>query len=208
MSILGVFDCAYYINLDRRPDRRKHMETVLPQMGIEAERFPAVEYKEKLLSPWGIWIDPCRLAIYSCLVSHLTILEKALERKASSVLILEDDIVPANGWDSYRPFLEQLNDTDWSLFWFYNDHSPSGSKWVPEITPEGLLNRLSCPPWWTHAYAVNGNYIKDLIRIIKQPNRTGIYPIDAEYVYHCKNKVYSPSIDLIVQSGEIKSDIR
>jgi len=65
-----------YINLDRRTDRRAELEAELEQMGIEAERFPAIERE-----PGGI----------GCTASHIAVLKLARERGYEEVMILEDD---------------------------------------------------------------------------------------------------------------------
>jgi glycosyl transferase family 25 len=65
-----------YINLDRRVDRRCEIEAELERMGIEAERFSAIER-----DPGGI----------GCTASHIAVLKLARERGYEEVMILEDD---------------------------------------------------------------------------------------------------------------------
>jgi hypothetical protein len=55
---------ALYINLDRRTDRREHMERELTRLGLVAERLPAIP------RPFGI---------LGCGLSHLAALRKALK---------------------------------------------------------------------------------------------------------------------------------
>lgn len=66
----------YYINLDRRTDRRVQIEEELRKMDIVAERFPAIEENHGSVG---------------CARSHLTILHEAKKRGYENVLILEDD---------------------------------------------------------------------------------------------------------------------
>jgi glycosyl transferase family 25 len=66
----------YYINLDRRPDRRAHIEEELARMDLTATRFPAIEY-----TPGHV----------GCFKSHLAVLKLAKEHDFENVLILEDD---------------------------------------------------------------------------------------------------------------------
>ena len=63
----------FYINLDERKDRRKHIEKLFP----EAERVSGI-------------IDE-RGGYFGCVRSHIKCLQIALARKYDSVIILEDD---------------------------------------------------------------------------------------------------------------------
>ena len=56
---------AFYINLDRRVDRRKEIEAELDNLGASYERFPAIQ-----TSPGCI----------GCAQSHLAVLKEARSR--------------------------------------------------------------------------------------------------------------------------------
>jgi len=78
---------AFYINLDRRTDRRADMEREFGKMNLTVERFPAVEY-----------IPPT----IGCNLSHIEVLKLARQRGYESVMIFEDDfqfIVSKEEWD-------------------------------------------------------------------------------------------------------------
>jgi hypothetical protein len=68
-----------YINLDKRTDRREHIEAVLNSLQIPIDRrhrFPAIYNSSG-------WVG--------CTQSHCAVIEKAKSEKWSSVLVLEDD---------------------------------------------------------------------------------------------------------------------
>jgi len=67
---------CFFINLDRRVDRRLETEAELAHMGIEAERFSAIER-----SPGGL----------GCTQSHIEVLKLARARGYETVMVLEDD---------------------------------------------------------------------------------------------------------------------
>lgn len=69
---------VFYINLDKRPDRRLHIESQLAEFGILsiAERFPAIEHEKGNVG---------------CLMSHIAVLKTITERGYKNALILEDD---------------------------------------------------------------------------------------------------------------------
>jgi GR25 family glycosyltransferase involved in LPS biosynthesis len=70
-------DGIFYINLDKRTDRRVEIEEELNKMELPFERFNAIE-------------TPGR-GILGCGYSHLSVFKIAKERKYKNVLIFEDD---------------------------------------------------------------------------------------------------------------------
>jgi glycosyl transferase family 25 len=73
-------DAIFYINLDKRTDRKSEIETELEKMNLTAERFSAIEH-------------PPPNGIVGCGKSHLAVIKLAKERGYKNVLILEDDFV-------------------------------------------------------------------------------------------------------------------
>jgi glycosyl transferase family 25 len=69
----------FYINLDKRTDRRQEIETELNRMGLEAERYAAIHTPHS--------------GIVGCGYSHLNVLKKARDLNLENVLILEDDFM-------------------------------------------------------------------------------------------------------------------
>ena len=74
---MNHIDKVVYINLNRREDRRIHMERILEEYDIPAIRFEAIEHEHGL---------------YGCGQSHLAVLKMARDNGWQNVLILEDDI--------------------------------------------------------------------------------------------------------------------
>jgi glycosyl transferase family 25 len=71
-------DHIFYINLDKRVDRKELFEAELVKYGLTAERFTAIYY-------------PPPMGTVGCGKSHLQVLELAKLRKYKNVLIFEDD---------------------------------------------------------------------------------------------------------------------
>jgi len=85
MSIIVMH--AFYINLDRRTDRRAEIEQEFADKGVVLERFPAIEYTP---------------AAIGCNLSHIEVLKLAKARGYPSVMIFEDDfqfLVDTQTWD-------------------------------------------------------------------------------------------------------------
>lgn len=102
-----------YINLDRSPDRREHMEAVLSDLGLPYERVAGIEGAK--MKPDPVIIDPddyarchgrkVRPGEIGCYVSHIKAMERFLETRADYGLIMEDDAQPM---PELRILLEQI----------------------------------------------------------------------------------------------------
>lgn len=75
-AINQYIDHIFYINLEKRTDRRAEIEQELTNYGLISERFNAI---------------PTSPGIVGCGYSHLAVLKMAKERNYKNVLILEDD---------------------------------------------------------------------------------------------------------------------
>ncbi len=117
MKLNEFFDAAYYINLDRRVDRRKEFESEMESIGLEgwAQRVPALPYFKGLHIKKDC--DQCDKHA-ACGINHNRILEKANLLGLENVLILEDDITfTQNGIDIIEQALDQLSTIpDWDVF--------------------------------------------------------------------------------------------
>lgn len=81
----------YYINLDRRPDRRKHMEHIL--QNNSAVRIQAVDYQNNF-APYNVIAHPrLNQGEHGCVCSHIIALNAFLTTSTDEyAFIAEDDI--------------------------------------------------------------------------------------------------------------------
>jgi glycosyl transferase family 25 len=89
---------AFYINLDRRTDRRAEIEKEFTNMKLNVERFPAIEHAYPAIG---------------CTLSHVAVLKLARERGYESVMIFEDDLtflVSKSEWDDLLTKLPSVYD--------------------------------------------------------------------------------------------------
>ena len=93
MKIAKIF----YINLDRRKDRRSWIEEELDNVmpDVETERFSAIP------TPEMGWIG--------CAISHLEVLKKAKAEKLPNVLIVEDDFTFMISKEEWKEDLARLD---------------------------------------------------------------------------------------------------
>ena len=99
--IFNYFDGGFYLNLDKRTERRESFEQRSKEAGFKVERFSAIQLKEEdVPNPhngvnWHIKI--------SCTYSHFEMIKEAKKRALKNCLIFEDDCV-------FEPnFIEKMN---------------------------------------------------------------------------------------------------
>jgi glycosyl transferase family 25 len=156
---------SFYINLESRPDRKKHVEEQLQIIGIQADRFNAIKLPHGALG---------------CSMSHLKCIEIAKENNWEHVLIVEDDIKFLNP----EVFINQFNK-------FLNSHSEwdvvliAGNNLPPhKIIDDSCVKVSHCQT--TTGYIVKKHYYNTLIdnirngitNLIKEPKLHYLYAID------------------------------
>lgn len=144
-------DHIFYINLDRRTDRREEIEQVLTDydlIGI-SERFPGINYPGK--------------GIVGCTYSHLETLKLAKERKYKNILIFEDDFYFENSKEEFenkiKHFFETIETYDvimlaYNLIEFEETHDPT----IRRIREAHTAS----------AYIVNESYYQKLIDLYEE----------------------------------------
>jgi GR25 family glycosyltransferase involved in LPS biosynthesis len=132
----SFFEKTYYINLDRRPDRKEEALSEFAKFNIAAERFSGIELtaeeSKKITDEGGAtWdanvmkhltkerLDDKTRAQRSCSMSHVKLIEKAKKEGLKSVLVFEDDVVFYEDIDVKTMLanaLEELEGRPWDLF--------------------------------------------------------------------------------------------
>ena len=118
---------VYYVNLDRRPDRKKHFEAQVPwatrvraRDGLEAET-------RSLFDPY-VTLKPGE---YGCAASHVDVWRLIARGEDAGAFVFEDDANISEGF--YKTFerLELPNDAE-VVFVSYSDHA-GGATIIPLI---------------------------------------------------------------------------
>ena len=143
-------DHIFYINLDKREDRRELFEAELIKYGLTAERFTGIYY-------------PPPMGIVGCGKSHLQVLEIAKLRKYKNVLIFEDDFYFTEPKQVVEDCLQQLFTSKPTFdVCFLAQNLQSGT--VDETNP--LFTRVK-QSFSASGYIVNGHYYDKLIELYK-----------------------------------------
>lgn len=108
MKLNEFFREAFYINLDRRSDRRQSFEDQMKSVGLEgwAQRISAFPYHKGLHAKPDC--DQCDKHA-ACGLSHQHIIKYAKDKGLDNVLILEDDIAFYNEGD--KPGINIIEDS-------------------------------------------------------------------------------------------------
>lgn len=90
---------AYFINLDRSPDRLAYMTKTLDELGLDYERVPAVDGRalseDEIAAvyrhaPGTQFLDPGSIA---CSLSHRAVWQRIVAADDEYALVLEDDVI-------------------------------------------------------------------------------------------------------------------
>lgn len=92
---------CYYINLDKRTDRRQELESELQRMHINGVRFPAIVNKKGLIG---------------CAQSHIACVKKGLDSGADHILVFEDDFYFIIEPDLMKLLLQNVMETSYDMF--------------------------------------------------------------------------------------------
>ncbi len=103
MKVNEYFDRVVVINLDRRPDRMDRLGAQLDELGIEYERFSAIDAKELDVKGY-----------VAGTMSHVAVLKKYEDQK---ILVLEDDALFCEGFnEKFAEAIEALPN-NWDVFY-------------------------------------------------------------------------------------------
>ena len=140
-------DGVFFINLDRRVDRLAEISEELSLMGIEGERFSAVDRSPGILG---------------CGLSHLSVLKLARERGYRNVLIFEDDftflVSKEVFWRQIRMFFDTIVDYDVVMLSYNAEESMNHNELCFRVLSASTAS----------GYIVNSRFFDALIRLYEE----------------------------------------
>ena len=158
---LKGFPPVYYINLDRRPDRRSEIEAEFAAYGLRAERVAATDGK-RVFAAVDCAPGNLRAAETACSVSHLRAIRQWLETGAGDcAVIAEDDLslelVPQWGcdWADIAATIQRRLPA-WEIVQL-------GVIVTPGVPAIGNLHARAPTDWGAHAYMIRRPYAARLI---------------------------------------------
>ena len=124
MKVNEYFDRVVVINLDRRPDRMDKLGPQLDELGIEYERFSAVDAKELGIEGY-----------IAGTMSHVAVWKKY---KGQKILVLEDDALFCEDFNEKFAEVMKTLPQDWDIFYL--------GVLLPKHT--GKVNDIGNPHWY------------------------------------------------------------
>lgn len=196
-----MFDRVVLINLKRRPDRLEAFRARQKEAGWELPEptvFEAVDGSKVgvptyFQSGGGAW---------GCCRSHVRVCEQAVMDGVESLLVFEDDVTwkadegGRSAWEQLRRFMAAVP-ADWEQLMLGGQHLQPA---LPTPAP-GVVRCTNCQR--THAYAVRGKAIKDLLGLWYPANRHIDHVMGP---WQKDRKVYAPE-RFVFGQAEGKSDI-
>ena len=197
-DINGLFEIkGFYINLDHRTDRKKHVEYQLEQirMNNNIKRFNAIKNANGRIG---------------CSLSHLKCLQMAKEANWECVIIVEDDILfmlPDSFVENANSFFSNKKNK-WDVLLLAGNNLP------PFETNDSASIRVShCQT--TTGYIVKRHYYDALIsniregitKLMKEPENHYYYAIDKYWLHLQKQDRWMLLIPIIVVQKPDYSDI-
>lgn len=116
-------DCIYVINLDRRPEKWKRMQSLLKGVGIKGSRFSAIdglgisdETQKELAGNYPVRMLKGEVG---CLLSHVSVIKDAIDRDFNLIWVFEDDIELVEDPHVMTPLVKALSkiDPNWDILY-------------------------------------------------------------------------------------------
>lgn len=196
MKSIADIKHAFYINLLKRTDRKKHVEEQLSSVGIVGERFNAIELSNGAIG---------------CSLSHLKCLKNAFDNDLPHVLICEDDITflePEVFVNQLNKFLEShCDDNSWDVLLLAGNNVPPY-----KLVDDTCVKVRHCQT--TTGYIVKKHYYKKLMTNIQEGINLFIKILSWAFLmqltnigYHCKKDKWFLITPLTVVQKDNYSDI-
>lgn len=152
-SVFGLFEKAYVINLDSRPDRLEQVSRRLRRIPIQFERFPAI----RPASLDGF----TNLGYHGATLSHLALWKHIKAQRLANALIFEDDVVLRDDVsEQMKVVAAQLPKIQWDVLYL-------GVRLIStscRLTANLFSFRKGCH---LHAYAINAGSVNVLIDMVE-----------------------------------------
>ena len=140
---------GFYINLDKRPDRKLHFEKLQEKYSFfsELERLSACEHEKGFIG---------------CSQSHIKALNKCKDMEGDVFMICEDDLIIFND-ENYRQMIDTLNLNDnWDLLTL----TPRGERLKNDNIKNEYFRIKNCQT--TTGYLIKKDFIDILIKNLEE----------------------------------------
>jgi len=133
------FDYAYYVNLDRRHDRRQHMERQLSRFGFSASRIVALDGKQMKWKPeYGMLTKHWNQGAFAYCLSYRMAIIDAIRKGYQNILVMDDDcVLQDNLWEVLRSAWKAKPE-ECHMFYLAANHGPEAMPTEDERVGDSL----------------------------------------------------------------------
>lgn len=137
-SGLKPIDCIYVINLEERPEKWARLKPIFKELGLHVNRVSAIngwllpdETMWELQGPNRAFRACIPYGAVGCMLSHVSVLKDAYERRFELIWIFEDDVEFLEDIDQIPVLLKKLSEIDpyWDVFYTDIDHKYKNGKY-------------------------------------------------------------------------------
>jgi glycosyl transferase, family 25 len=168
-----IIDRIFIINLKERIDRKNHMVKELNKQNMDNyEFFEAIKPTEKEVLEWNkVYCNHVskinyKIGCLGCLKSHIAIIKLALERGYENILILEDDTVFSQPFDTIYEVANELEFIGETYDMLYLAGSHLGSK---RMVTDNVMKIVGT--YTTGSYLINKKTMNYVINNINHYSR-------------------------------------
>jgi len=156
ISINNIFDNIYLLNLDRDIDKYNISKKLLSDFNIKFQRFQAVDGNNL------VDLDNMNKYAYGCLLSHIKIVEDAIQNNYNKILIFEDDIMIHKDFiNLFGIIYSKL--LDWDMLYLGCSQRPN--TWYKVDIQDNYYKSYQCNG--TFAYAIDSKIYKNILNYYK-----------------------------------------
>ena len=168
---------GFYLNLDKRIDRKEKMENELKKSSHNIFRFPAID-GTKIEAPIDFigTIKNSESKQYATYLSHYEMIKFAKDNNWDNLLILEDDVTLCNDFDELLEFFLNTLPNDWKIAYLGFNEQPTTKLYKINEFIYKVENVLGC-----FGMIINHNFYDELLSIIEK-YKTPIDEVIKSYV--------------------------
>ena len=174
---------GFYLNLERRVDRKIKMEEQLKKTSHNITRFNAVDGNQlTTLNGFKGTIRNSEKKQYATFLSHLNMIKIAKDKKWNNLLIFEDDVTLCNDFDKRLDFLIKKLPNDWKIVYLgFTETDITKLQKVSDYIYK--VNEV----YGCFGMLINNNFYETLINILEKKNTVIDYVIKnyVQTIYNC-----------------------
>ena len=160
-------DNVYVINMDKDAHRLQKVSMATDKVGIAFERFVGVDVSAVARDVLDRYVradvqKKCPTGMIGCGLSHLLVWQDAVEKQYRNVLVLEDDVCFADGFNEHVRKVWAQTPADYDILYL-----GYGGRRTPARSEHEHIHRPRFP-LFTHAMVISARGLRKLLDIVTE----------------------------------------